>query len=153
SGGAGADPGEASSADEQAAAAARDLEELARDHAGKISDVEEALEKAVSPEELEALRKEAKEHADAIREAVKRLPPPRGETGSAEAAAAAAREEAEAMAGALEGARPRDAVESGRRASQKLAEAKRLAEQSGGFFPEERAGREASAAKPTIDRE
>ncbi len=57
------------------------------------------------------------------------------------------------MAGALEGGRPRDAVESGRRAAQKLAEAQRAAEQSGGFFPEDRAGREAGAAKPTIDRE
>src|SRR6185369_9964805 len=47
-GGGGADSGEPSSADEQAAAAARELEELARDHAGKIGDVEEALEKAAS---------------------------------------------------------------------------------------------------------
>ena len=151
--GGGADSGEPSAADEEAAAGERELDELAREHAGKIGDVEDSLEKAVSPEELDQLKQEAKQHADAIREAVKRLPPPRGETGSAEMAAAAGREEAEAMAGALEGGRPRDAVESGRRAAQKLADAQRAAEQSGGFFPEDRAGREAGAAKPTIDRE
>ncbi len=84
---------------------------------------------------------------------MKGLPAPRGETGSAEAAAAAAREEAEAMAGALEGGRPRDAVESGRRSTQKLADAQRAAEQSAGFFPEDKAGREAAAARPTLERE
>jgi hypothetical protein len=57
------------------------------------------------------------------------------------------------MAGALEGGRPRDAVESGRRSVQKLGEAQRAAEQSGGFFPEDKAGREAAAAKPTLERE
>jgi hypothetical protein len=149
----GADSGEPSSADEQAAASARELEELAREHAGKIGDVEDALERAVSPDELEQLKQEAKQHALAVREAVKGLPAPRGETGSAQAAAAAGREEAEAMAGALEGGRPRDAVESGRRAVERLGEAQRAAEQSPGFFPDERAGREAANAKPTLERE
>jgi hypothetical protein len=149
----GADAGEPSQADEEAAAGEQALEDLAREHAGKIGDVEEALERAISSEELEQLKREAKQHADAIREAVKRLPAPRGETGTAEGAAAQGREEAEAMAGALEGGRPRDAVENGRRAAQKLAEAQRAAEQSGGFFPEDRAGREAGAARPTIERE
>jgi hypothetical protein len=82
---------------------------------------------------------------------VKKLPAQRGSTGSAEASAAAAREEAEAMAGALEGGRPRDAVDSGKRAVDKLGEAQRLGEQ--GYFPEDRAGREAGAAKPTMERE
>ena len=84
---------------------------------------------------------------------MKKLPAPRGETGSAEASAAAGREEAEAMAGALEGGRPRDAVESGRRAVQKLGDAQRAAEQSSGFFPEDKAGRDAAAAKPSLERE
>jgi hypothetical protein len=149
----GADAGDPSAADEESAASSRELEELAQDHGGKIRDVEEALEKAISNEELEALRQEAKQHADALREAVKRLPPPRSEMRAAEAAAAAAREEAEAMAGALEGGRLREAIESGKRAAQKMAEAKRLAEQSGGSPREEVAGREAAAAKPTVDRE
>jgi hypothetical protein len=107
----------------------------------------------VSQEELEQLKQEAKEHAEAVREAVKRLPSPRGETGSAEANAAQAREEAEAMAGALEGGKPREAVESGRRSLQKIGEAQRAAEASGGLFPEDRAGREAAAAKPALERE
>jgi hypothetical protein len=149
----GAEAGEASAADEEAAETQRELEELAREHAGKIGEVEESLEKAVSPEELEALKQEAKQHAQAIREAVKKLPPSRGQTGSAESSASAGREEAEAMAGALEGGRPRDAVESGRRAVEKLGEAQRLGEQSGGFPPDDKAGKEAGAAKSTLDRE
>jgi hypothetical protein len=151
--GSGADSGEASEADEVAAAMDRELEQLAHEHQQKIDEVDEALEKAISNEDLERFKQEAKQHADAIREAVKRLPPPRGDTGSAEQAAAQGREDAEAMAGALEGARPRDAVESGRRSAQKLGDAQRAAEQSGGFFPEDRAGREAAAARPTIERE
>jgi hypothetical protein len=152
--GGGADSsGEASSADDEAAAGERDLEDLAREHGEKIGEVEDALERAVSQEELEELKREAKEHAEAVREAVKKLPSPRGQTGSPEAAAAQAREEAEAMAGALEGGRPRDAVESGRRAVQKLGEAQRAAEQNGGLFPDDKAGKDAAAARPTLERE
>ena len=149
----GADAGEPSAADEEARETERDLEELAREHANKIGDVEESLERAVSPEELEALRQEAKQHAQAVRDAVKRLPASRGETGSADSSAASGREEAEAMAGALEGGRPREAVESGRRAMEKLGEAQRLGQQNAWSPAEEKTGREASAAKATLDRE
>lgn len=143
--------GEPSEADREAQETARELEELAREHAGKMAEVEESLDRAVSKDELEQLKKEAKQHADAIRDAVKKLPPTRGQTGSAESAAAAAREEAEAMAGALESGRPHDAVENGKRAMDKLAEAQKLAEQT--FFPEDKAGKDAAAAKPTLERE
>ena len=146
-----AESGEPSTADEEAAQAAHDLEELAREHAAKINEVEEALERAVSSEDLDKLKGQAKEHADALREAVKRLPSQHGPTGSAQSAAAAAREEAEAMAGALEAGRTRDAVESGKRAAQKLEEAQRLAEQD--LMPDDKTRREANAAKPTVDRE
>jgi len=107
----------------------------------------------VSPEELEALKQEAKKHAEAIREAVKNLPPPGGDPGSAEAAAAAGREQAEAMAGALERGNSSDASQSGKEAMRALNDAKRLGDQSGGFFPEERAGREAAKAGETVERE
>jgi hypothetical protein len=145
--------GEPSSADDEAAQASREIEELARDHAAQMDEVEGALERAASPEEINALKEEAKKHADAIREAIKQLPSQGGEPGSAESAAAAGREQAESMAGALENAKMREAVESGKRASQSLAEAKRTGDQSRGFFPEERAGREAEKARETIERE
>ncbi len=148
-----ADKGEASSAEEEARAAARELEDLTRDHASQADEVEETLEKAATPEEIAALKQEAKQHAEAIREAVKQLPRQGGDPGSAEGAAAAGREQAESMAGALEGAQLGEAVESGKRASQSLGEAKRAGDQNKGFFPEERAGREASKARETIERE
>ena len=148
----GPDEGEPSEADRQMAAGEQELEDLARDHAGKISEVESALEKAASAEEMQALREEAKEHAQAIREAVKQLPPSAGEPGSAESAAARARESAESMAGALERGQPRDAVSSGKDAVKGLGEAERLGDKSG-FFPDERAAREAGKARPALERE
>ncbi|WP_433932281.1 DUF4175 family protein [Sorangium cellulosum] len=149
----GPDPADASSADESVAQSERDLEELARDHAAEMNAVAEELERASRPEDVEALREEAKRHAEAIREAVRDLPQPGAAPGSAESAAAAGREQAEAMAGALEQGRPEDAVQSGQGAMRSLGEAKRLGSQSGGFFPEERAGREAAEAQQALAEE
>lgn len=146
-------PGDASDADEEMQAGERELEDLARDHEAEMNEVAQAMEQAISKEELEALREEAKSRAKAIREAVKSLPQQGGDPGSAESAAAMAREQAEAMAGALEQGQPRDAVESGKGAMKSLNDAKRLGEQSQGFFPEERAGREAAKARETVERE
>lgn len=146
-------PGEASEADEEMMAGERELEELARDHEAEMREVEQAMEDAVSKEELDALREEAKKRAQAIREAVKNLPQQGGDPGSAESAAAMGREQAEAMAGALEQGQPRDAVESGKGALRSLGDAKRLGEQSQGYFPEERAGREAGKAMSSLEGE
>jgi uncharacterized membrane protein YgcG len=147
------DEGEPSSADDEAAQASRELEDLARDHEAQLDEVESALEKAASPEELQALKDEAKKHAEAVREAVKSLPPQGGEPGSAEGAAAMGRAEAESMASALEQGKLREALEQGKQASQSLGDARRIGEQSRGFFPEERAGREAGSARETVQRE
>jgi hypothetical protein len=147
------DPNEASDADEEMMQGEQELEELARDHQMEMNEVAQALDRAVSKEELDALREEAKKHAQAIREAVRSLPQADGDPGSAEAAAAEGRAQAESMAGALEQGQPRDAVQSGKGAMKSLAEAKRLGDQSGGFFPEERAGRESARAREAIERE
>ncbi|MGK3968233.1 DUF4175 family protein [Sorangium sp. So ce118] len=146
----GPEPGDASSADESVAQSERDLEELARDHAAEMNAVAEELARASKPEDIAALREEAKKHAEAIREAVRDLPQPGAAPGSAESAAAAGREQAEAMAGALEQGRPEDAVQSGQGAMRSLGEATRLGSKSGGFFPEERAGREAAEAQQAL---
>ncbi|WP_437570454.1 DUF4175 family protein [Sorangium sp. So ce542] len=149
----GPDPGEASRADESVAQSERELEDLARDHAAETNAVAEELMRASRPEDVAALREEAKRRAEAIREAVQELPRPGGAPGSAESAAAAGREQAEAMAGALEQGRLEEAVESGQGAARSLGEAKRLGAQGGGFFPEERAGREAGEAQQALARE
>jgi hypothetical protein len=143
----------ASEASEEQQQAARDLEDLVSEHAGAMNEVAKALDDAAQSEDMQALRDEAKKHADAIREAIKNLPPSAGDPGSAESAASEGRERAEAMAGALERGQPSDAVESGKGAMRALGEAKRIGEQAGGFFPEERAGREADQAQQTIQRE
>jgi hypothetical protein len=144
---------EASGAAEEAAQAARELEDLARDHSAQMDEVEDALQKAASPEEIAALKEEAKRHAEAIREAVKKLPQQGGEPGSAEDSAAAGRAAAESMAGALERTELRDAVENGKKASQALGDAKRVGDQPNQLSPEQRAGREAGSAREALERE
>jgi hypothetical protein len=152
SGGSG-EPGEASTADREAAALEQQLEELIRDHAQEIGEVGDALDRATPKEQLEALRDEAKQRADAIREAIRGLPRSGGDAGSAEQAAAAAREQAEAMAAALEGGRPSDAVARGKGAVDALKEAERKGQAAGAPPSESYSGREAQKARGPVERE
>ena len=144
---------EASGAAEEAAQAGRELEDLTRDHASQMDEVEDALQKAASPEEIAALKEEVKAHADAIREAVKKLPQQGGDPGSAEGSAAAGRAAAESMAGSLERTELRDAVENGKKASQALKDAKQVGDQPNQFSQEQAAGREAGSAREALERE
>jgi hypothetical protein len=144
---------EASGAADEAAQAGRELEDLARDHASQMDEVEDALQKAASPEEIAALKEEAARHAEAIREAVKRLPQQGGDPGSAEGSAAAGRAAAESMAGSLERTELRDAVENGKKASQALKDAKQVGDQPNQFSQEQEAGRESGAAREALERE
>jgi hypothetical protein len=101
------------------------LEELSRDHAAEVSGVERAMSNAESGEELDRLREEARQHAQAVRDAVRSLPRSGGDPNSADEAAAAAREHAEAMAEELERANPSEAVRSGHSALGSLEQAER----------------------------
>jgi len=150
SGGTGSvDPREASDADAEQAANEQELEELARDHATEMNEVSEALERAES-EEREQLREAAREHAKAIREAVKDLPK-QGRPQTSEAEAAAGRQEAEGMAGALDGANLKSAVERGKEALKSLKEAKRIGGDNGIF--EDATGQRAGEAAETLEKE
>jgi hypothetical protein len=109
--------------DQQIAREQEEIEELARDHAGEVSGVEQALNAAESGEELDKLREEAKQHAQAVRDAVRSLPRSGSEPGSADSAGAAAREQAEAMADEVDRGGIADAVKSGRNAVGSLDQA------------------------------
>jgi hypothetical protein len=122
SGGGGADEGEASDAESEAEASAKELEELIQHHAQQIGKVADAMRKATTPEEREALKKLAKEQADAIREAVKGLPQ-QGAPGTPAAKAAEGRKHAEAMAGALEQGDTDEALKRGDEALRSLRDA------------------------------
>ncbi|HEY3594603.1 MAG TPA: DUF4175 domain-containing protein, partial [Polyangiaceae bacterium] len=115
--------GDSSEGGQQIAREQEQLEELSRDHAAEVSGVEQAMNGAESSEELDKLRDEAKQHAQAVRDAVRSLPRSGGDPNSADEAAAAAREHAEAMAEELERANPADAVRSGRNAMGALEQA------------------------------
>jgi hypothetical protein len=108
--------------------AARDLEQLAQDHAGEMAKVQNDLSGTEGAADDKALIDESKKHADAVRDAVRELPNVGGGSESSSGKEAAAREQAEQMARALEQGSPGDAVSSGHNALQTLDEAKRASE-------------------------
>lgn len=107
-------------------AAEQDLEQLAREHAAEIGKIEQTLDGATSPDELQALREEARRHAQAVRDAVKDLPTVGQGSDSWTSKGAAARELGEQMARSLEEVRPDEATQSGRSALGALDEAKKM---------------------------
>jgi hypothetical protein len=108
--------------------AAQDLEQLSQEHAGQMAKVQNDLSGAESAEDAKALGEESKKHADKVRDSVRELPSVGGASESWSGKAAAAREQAEQMARALEEGSPSDAVSSGKNAIQTLEEAKRASE-------------------------
>ncbi len=102
---------------------ARQIAELAREHAAAVEQVDQALSEAESQLDDATLRAEAERRAGELRDAVDGLPEPGHSPGSAEAAAALGREHARAMAHNLESLKLEQAVESGRRAVASLSEA------------------------------
>jgi hypothetical protein len=106
--------------------AAQDLERLAQDHAGEIGAMEQALAGATSDSDGKALREEAKQHAAAVRDAVRELPSVGMGSDSWTSKGAASRELAEQMARSLEQGKPDDAVQSGRSSLGSLDEAKKI---------------------------
>jgi hypothetical protein len=119
-GGAGGDPSDAADRFDELAA---ELQKLAQDHSDEIGKVERALAEAESSVDLENLRTEAKERADALRRELADLPQFSHTPGSARSAAALGREHGSAMAESLERLSLGDAVSSGKDARSALADA------------------------------
>jgi hypothetical protein len=146
--------GDSSDADDAAEAGAKALEDLISEHSDAQDDVERALEKAFAQDELDALKNEAKKHAEAIRNAARELPRRPGDPGSAESAGKRARDLAESMADALEQGRPSDAVQTGKEALKALEEAKRAGQGAAEWdLREQSAGRSAENALGRIGEE
>lgn len=134
--------GEPSDAAQEFDDLARQIAELARQHAGAVESVDQALSDARAGENDDsALRAEAERRASALRDAVEGLPEPGRSPGSAEAAGALGREHARAMAYNLENLRLDQAVESGRRAVSALHEAVNKADRDTRLGPESQAAR------------
>jgi len=133
-GGAGDEPSDSSDRFDELAA---ELEKLAADHADEIGKVEQALAEAEAGVDLEGVREEAKQRADALRRALADLPQFSHTPGSARASAALGREHGTAMAESLERLSLGDAVQSGRDAMSALSEAKKRAGASDLVDPQE----------------
>jgi hypothetical protein len=123
----GAMSGEASQADDRFDQLANELAQLAQEHADEIEKVARTMSDAEQGVELESLRDEAKQRADAIRRAVAQLPQTGAAPGSARASAALGKEHGNAMAQSLERLSLADAVQSGRDAMSSLRDAERKA--------------------------
>jgi len=134
--------------------AAKDVEQLAQDHAGEVVKMEQALAAATSDDEADELRHESRRHAEAIREAANGLPSVGNGSDSWTSKGAAARELAEQMARSLEHARAQEAVQSGRSALGALDEAKKIL-QRGGWLqdPSGEGQRRVERARSTLDTE
>jgi hypothetical protein len=132
----GGESGEPSDANDRFDELMAELERLALDHAGEIGKVEQALAEAEAGVDLERLRGEAKQRADALRRALADLPQFSHTPGSARSSAALGREHGSAMAESLERLSLGDAVQSGKDAQSALDEALR---KSAGAPDDERA--------------
>ena len=133
---AGGDGSEAGDVEGEIARQQRDLEDLARDHAAELAEVEQALREAMNEEALRDVLDEARARAQRLREAADSLRSLSGGPETADSSAATGREHAEAMAGALERGSMADAVESGRQALRALEEAERKPSQFSPFDDE-----------------
>lgn len=140
--------GDASEADDQAEAGGREIDELVKRHQQEIERVQKALESAQTPEDKEALKKLAKEEAQAIRDAVKDLPE-QGLPGSAASKAADGKRRAESMAGSLEKGNLKDAVKAGKEAVEALKDAKKLGDKNE-FYDDEEVGKRADSANKDL---
>ncbi|MBE7482422.1 MAG: DUF4175 domain-containing protein [Polyangiaceae bacterium] len=123
----GGSSGEPSDANDRFDELAAELEKLAADHADEIGKVERALSEAEASVDLESIREEAKQRADALRRALADLPQFSHTPGSARSAAALGREHGTAMAESLERLSLGDAVQSGKDALNALKDAEKKA--------------------------
>lgn len=142
-------PSEApSQADKRFDELAQELDDLTREHAALIDQVEHELEDAGEAAKTDDLRREAAEHAEALRQAVEQLPRSGAREGSGRAAAGLARDHAQAMAERLERLELGSATESGKTARGLLDEAqkKALAPQSAADLEDQAALDRARAA-------
>jgi hypothetical protein len=132
--GGGGSPGNEAPSGEQASDADRAFDKLAQqiaqlseEHAGAVGRVGSALEEAARKASDSGQSEAARQAAEALRRAVNELPQPGRPPGSPEAAAALAREHAQALAHGLEQMDLEQAVESGKSAMSAFDEAKRRA--------------------------
>ncbi len=117
--------GKASDADEAFDRLARDLAELAEEHAEAVDRTSNALDSAEDDIRDDALAEEAKARARSLRRAVAALPEPGEAPSTSRASAALAREHSGAMAHDFDNLDFDEAAESGRRAKSAAEEALR----------------------------
>jgi hypothetical protein len=107
--------------------AAQEVSRLAQDHAAQMGNVDNALNRGQSDEDRQQFAKEAKERAEAVRQAVRSLPSLGEGSDSWTSKGATAKEHADSMARSLDNGNAQEAAASGRNALNDLEEAKRLA--------------------------
>jgi hypothetical protein len=132
----------------------QEVDRLAKDHGDELKALEEELARAMREGSTQELREQGREHARAVREAVRNLPSMAADSSSAEGAAAMGRESGHAMADALESGKLPEAVARGRNAVRALEQARRLAGQQHDYFGDPfRLSTELEQSKAKLERE
>ncbi|MCU0692188.1 MAG: DUF4175 domain-containing protein [Polyangiaceae bacterium] len=130
------------------------LDELAREHAAEMENLQRALADAMREVQTESSREQAREHARRIRRAVSGLPTRAMETSSVGGAAAMMRENAERMAEALDRLGFSEAQRAGENALRAADEARRMAFGQSDLFGQPPAEAHAvERARTTVEQE
>lgn len=154
SGGAGEEAGEDSGEQPGMAEMREEISRIAREHGDAMQQLEQELAKALQSGSVEQLRKQARDHAQVVRDSVRGLPPSAVDATSAESTAAAAREMAMSMADALENGNLPEAVSRGHSSLRAAEQAKRMAGQQRDFFGDmTELGARLDRAKGNLERE
>lgn len=111
-----------------------ELEQLAREHAAQLEQLRQELAQASQQADMQALQQEAQDRARQLREQTSSLPDEPGDLSSARGAASLAKNEAEAMAEALERLALQDAASSGKAAMRSAEQARQLADRESDLF-------------------
>ena len=147
----GGENGQPSDADKKFDELVGELERLAEEHQQELDRVDHALSESEKSVDLDDLKQEAAERANALREKLARLPQFSDDPTSARASAALGREHADAMAQSMSRLSLKDAVESGRHAKSELDDAAKKSKNDSGFDFLDQEGLD--AARSELDRD
>ena len=130
------------------------LEELAKEHAERIEEVQRTMSEAMNSVDMDSLRDAAREHARYVRDAVRGLPTRAADMSSVEGAAMVMREQAERMADALDRSSLSDADSAASNAMKAADQALRVADRERDLFGQPSSlGRDVERARSDLERE
>ncbi|HQK18042.1 MAG TPA: DUF4175 domain-containing protein, partial [Polyangiaceae bacterium] len=131
-----------------------EIEKLAKDHASRMEEVQQAIAEAMQSIDMQGLHDLAREHARIVRDSVRGLPTSSSDMSSLEGAAMVLREQAERMAAALERTALSEADQAASNALKAAEQAVLLGQRERDLFGQPSSlSREVVRARETLERE